>query len=391
RIETLSKIIESEDFQLGGGINGAATLSELNNDPVFVSDITVDKFFFGKDTIGNIEIMVNNETQNEYNADVKIYGNDNDVRLAGKFLVSENNPLEMDANLTLEPLTVKTLEAFSFGNLQKSEGNIRGALKISGNVDKPSIEGELNFDKARLNATMLNSDLRIDQQKIVFNKRGINFQNFEINDARQNSTKISGRVMTEDYMDYAFNLNVNANDFEAVNSTREDNDLFFGKLYISTNLRITGDMDKPVVDGNLKVNERTDMAFAVPDENPGEIDREGVVKFVNKRDTLAENVFARLDSMSQVEKLSGIDLTLTLQTDPQAPFQIILDEGSDEALHIQGTAELNAGIDASDKITMSGTYTVEDGHYALSFGPVTRAFSFQKGSSITWNGDPFDA
>lgn len=391
RIETLSKIIESEDFQLGGGINGAATLSELNNDPVFVSDITVDKFFFGKDTIGNIDIMVNNETQNEYNADVKIYGNDNDVRLAGKFLVSENNPLEMDANLTLEPLTVKTLEAFSFGNLQKSEGNIRGALKISGNVDKPSIEGELNFDKARLNATMLNSDLRIDQQKIVFNKKGINFQNFEIKDARQNSTKISGRVMTEDYMDYAFNLNVNANDFEAVNSTREDNDLFFGKLYISTNLRITGDMDKPVVDGNLKVNERTDMAFAVPDENPGEIDREGVVKFVNKRDTLAENVFARLDSMSQVEKLSGIDLTLTLQTDPQAKFQIILDEGSDEALHIQGTAELNAGIDASDKITMSGTYTVEDGHYALTFGPVTRAFSFQKGSSITWNGDPFDA
>src|SRR5699024_7075670 len=175
------------------------------------------------------------------------------------------------------------------------------------------------------------------------------------------------------------------------NSTREDNDLFFGKLYISTNLRITGDMDKPVVDGNLKVNERTDMAFAVPDENPGEVDREGVVKFVNKRDTLAENVFARLDSMSQVEKLSGIDLTLTLQTDPQAKFQIILDEGSDEALHIQGTAELNAGIDASDKITMSGTYTVEDGHYALTFGPVTRAFSFQKGSSITWNGDPFDA
>lgn len=391
RIETLSKILESEDFKLGGGINGVATVSSLNERPTFVSDLTIDKFYFGKDTVGNIDLLVNNEVDNEFATDIKIYGNNNDVRLTGKVLMPNDGPMGLDLNLHLEPLTVKTLEVFSFGNLQKSKGNIRGSLKIKGTTDKPLLNGDVNFENARLNATMLNSDMFIHDQKITFNNTGINFRNFDIQDIRQNSIRLNGRIATQDYRDYGFNLTVNSNDFEAINSTRENNDLFFGKLYLTTNLRIGGDLDKPVVDGSIKVNERTDLAIAIPDENPGQLDREGVVRFVNKKDTIAHNIFGRLDSVRQVEKLSGMDLNLTLRTEPKAKFRVILDEGSDEALHIQGVAELNAGLDASDKITMSGTYTVEDGHYALTFGPVTRSFSFQKGSVITWNGDPLDA
>ena len=40
---------------------------------------------------------------------------------------------------------------------------------------------------------------------------------------------------------------------------------------------------------------------------------------------------------------------------------------------------------------MSGTFTVEKGDYSFSMGPISKDFSFQKGSTITWNGDPLDA
>src|SRR5699024_7308673 len=115
-----------------GGINGVATVSSLNERPTFVSDLTIDKFYFGKDTVGIIDLLVNNEVDNEFATDIKIYGNNNDVRLTGKVLMPNDGPMGLDLNLNLEPLTVKTLEAFSFGNLQKSKGNIRGSLKISG-------------------------------------------------------------------------------------------------------------------------------------------------------------------------------------------------------------------------------------------------------------------
>src|SRR5690606_34807020 len=68
-----------------------------------------------------------------------------------------------------------------------------------------------------------------------------------------------------------------------------------------------------------------------------------------------------------------------------------LDEGTQDALNIQGVAELATSIDGNNQITMSGTFTVEEGNYTFSFGPISKDFTFRKGSTITWNGDPLDA
>src|SRR5690606_25318824 len=69
RIETLSEIVDSENLKLGGGINGQATVSRFESSPVFVSDLTIDQFFFGTDTVGNVAIQVNNIKQNTFAAD----------------------------------------------------------------------------------------------------------------------------------------------------------------------------------------------------------------------------------------------------------------------------------------------------------------------------------
>src|SRR5690606_7101179 len=153
------------------------------------------------------------------------------------------------------------------------------------------------------------------------------------------------------------NLNLTSTDFAVMTSTRADNDLFFGKLYVSSNIRIRGTMDKPTIDGNIRANENTDSVRIVPNENPDDADRVGVVNEDGKSDTTRANVLAKLDSMTTTTTLSGFDLALNLTTDPEAKFKIIIDEGSQDALNIQGIAELNTAIDASDKITLSGTFT----------------------------------
>src|SRR5690606_26161545 len=60
RIETFSQMLESELLNMGGGINGTATVSRLESSPVFVADLTVDRFSFGNDTVGDIKLNVNN-------------------------------------------------------------------------------------------------------------------------------------------------------------------------------------------------------------------------------------------------------------------------------------------------------------------------------------------
>lgn len=392
RIETFSRMLDSENLNLGGGINGTATVSRLEANPVFVSDLTIDKFFFGKDTIGNVLVKVNNIKENTYSADVRITENGNDVQLIGDVIIPAEGDMQIDATLDLKPITVKTIEAFSLGNLKGSQGDLTGSLKITGTTSAPRINGELTFNDAIINASMLNSNMKIDGQKIYFNNQGITFRQFNIVDSRNNVARINGSIRTTTYTDFDFNLNLTTDDFEVMNSTRADNDMFFGKMYLTSNLRVTGNLDKPRIDGNVKANERTDFNFIVPNDDPGVAQRDGVVKFVDKSDTTRANVFAQLDSMTKVSStLSGYDIALNLSTDREAKFKIILDEGTKDALNIQGVAEINTSIDANDKIFMSGTFTVEDGDYTFSLGPISKDFRFQKGSTITWNGDPLDA
>lgn len=391
RIETLSDILESEDWNLGGGINGAATISRLDTKPVFVSDIEINKFYFGRDTVGNILLNIHNQKENTYSADIRITENGNNVQLLGDYYAPLNGKPSFDATLSLSPLKMRAIQAFSMGYLKNSAGDVNGELKISGNIDNPKILGDLTFNQARLNVAMLNADFMMDNQKISFTNQGIQFRQFLLKDGKGNEAKLNGSILTKTYTDFDFNLNITTNNFAVVNSTREDNDLFYGKLYATSNIRIRGNMDKPVIDGNVSANENTDFVFIVPNDNPGIAERDGVVKFVDKSDTVRTNVFAKLDSLTTATRLQGMDLSLNLSTDRDAKFKIIIDEGSQDALNIQGVAELTTTIDASEKITMSGTFTVEDGNYSFNFGPIKKEFDFEKGSTITWNGDPLDA
>lgn len=390
RIETFSKMLESDLLNMGGGINGTATVSRLESSPVFVSDITIDQFYFGTDTVGDINLKVNNERENVFAADVSITGNGNDVRLTGDFISPPNGASQLDFVLNINPLSMPTLEAFSLGYLRNTSGAINGKLNITGSPDQPRINGALNFDKASLNVAMLNATFNVDGQSIHFNDNGLRFNRFQFKDNKGNTAVLNGTVSTKTYTDYAFGLTLRADDFQVLNSTRQDNDMYYGILFISTNLNITGDMESPTVQGTLRVEDKTDVTFVLPNDDPGMVDRQGIVRFVDRGDTTRTNVFAGVDSLTHTE-LSGINLSVNIATDKDAAFTVVIDPGSQDALRIQGEAELNAGMNPSGDIRLTGTYTVESGNYSFSFGPVKRLFEFEKGSTLTWSGDPMDA
>src|SRR5690606_13092231 len=271
-----------------------------------------------------------------------------------------------------------------------TSGAINGKLNITGTPDQPRLNGALNFDKASLNVAMLNATFSVDGQRINFNDNELRFNRFQLKDSKGNTAVLDGTVNTKTYTDYAFGLTLKADDFQVLNASQQDNDLYYGLLFVSASLNITGDMDSPSVNGTLRVEDKTDVTFVMPNDDPGMVDRQGIVRFVDRSDTTQTNVFAQVDSLTHTE-LSGINLSVNIATDKEAAFTVVIDPGSQDALRIQGEAELNAGMNPSGDIRLTGTYTVETGNYSFSFGPVKRLFEFEKGSTLTWSGDPMDA
>jgi hypothetical protein len=390
KIETLTTAAQQDSLQVGGVIDGDAHISNFQKSPAFTAALNIKDFNFKTDTVGNIALKVNNQTENAYAADVTITGKGNQVNLNGLYYTAPES--KFDLNLNIISLKMKSIEGFSFGSIKRASGDISGQLKITGTTDAPVVRGDVNFNKVGFNVSMLNSYFTMPKESITFNNDGILFNDFTLVDSLGNKAIVTGTLYTKTFTDFKFGLDINATNFRAINSTREDNKLYYGKLFIDTRIRIRGNMAKPVVDANLTVNDKTDLTIVLPQDDPGMEDRKGVVEVINPNAPKLDSIFLakQLDSLRKSD-ITGLDATANITVNKNAKFTIVVDERNGDIVELKGEANLNGGIDPSGKINLTGTYTVNQGSYNLAYATVKRKFNFKPGSTITWTGDPTSA
>ncbi len=387
-IETISRMVQKDADAFGGRIDGDVVLKNLMTKMVFTSDLNIENLTFKKDTIGNINVKVNNETENTYAAKVAITGNGNQVNLDGVYL---SNTSSFDLNLNMERLNLESIQPFTAGNMEESSGYISGKLKITGNTDDPDVIGALQFHDGAFTVTKLNSPFNLINDKIDFTKEGIVFSNFSLSDAQKNQLIIRGKILTTNYRDYGFDLNINADNFRAINSTAKDNDLYYGKLFLNTRLRVKGDLNKPSVDGTIKINEDTRLTIVLPQSDPSIADREGIVEFIDQDNPqLTEKLIIENDSLTQTP-FKGLDVAVNIEIDKEAELTMIIDKGNGDFVKVKGEARLSGGIDESGKTTLTGRYELKEGSYEMTFNLLKRKFDIQEGSYILWTGEPTSA
>ncbi|RKE87174.1 translocation/assembly module TamB domain-containing protein [Epilithonimonas arachidiradicis] len=384
KIETITEIIKKDSLLAKGNINGTAQLRNLTKDMTFTSDINVSDLFVFGSPVGNLDIKVNNQSANILNADIALSGNDNDVKITGNYDTSASS---FDMNLAMNQLQMKTLQGFTMNAITNTEGYLSGDLKISGTTTEPRILGDVKMNNVGLMITQTGSDFRKINDKISFTNRGIEFDDFKINDKDGNSLKIDGQVLTQTYRDFAFNLDVNAKDFKVVNSEKSNDAMMYGILAIDAALKVRGNLDLPKVDGRLAVSDDTDFTFVLPQSSPALQERDGIVEFIDQ-DQIALNKTIVADSLKTENKIKGMDVSVNIEVSKEAKMSVIIDKANGDFVNIQGDAELTGGIDPSGKVTLVGVYEVDKGSYDMTVSLLKRQFEIQKGSTITWTGEP---
>ncbi len=389
KIETLTRLVTKDSLLAGGIINGDATLRDLQTDRVFTSDVTIQDFSFQGDTVGNISMKVNNEKQDTYTAEATITGRGNEANMKG-YYYNAGDKSHFDLNAHIAQLNLKSIEGFTSGELHDASGNITGDLAIKGTLSAPEIRGDLRFQQAGFKLTRFNSYYRAQDEHIRFTPDGIELINFTLLDSTGNKAVFDGNVYTKDFRDYRFGLNVHAENFQVLNSTREDNKLYFGRLFIDTKMHIKGSMASPVVDGTIRVNDKTQLTIVIPQDDPGIVDREGIVQFVDMDTFQLSTTVSLQDSLTHTQ-MTGMDVTVAISIDKNAELNLIIDEANGDFLKVKGSANLDGGIDPSGKMTLTGMYQLEEGTYNFSFNQLKREFQIGKGSTISWTGDPYSA
>jgi hypothetical protein len=387
-LATLSRFANQDSVLVGGLLNGKAELKNISSSLLFTSDLTIKGLTYKGDSVGDLAVKVNNAKAKAYTADISLEGNKNDVRMMGDYYADSGR---MDMKLDMERLNLAAVKPFTRSQLEDIKGYLKGALSINGTMDKPAIAGNLHFDSTQITPVISGEPLKLSNDNIEFDADGFNFSQFAFLDSAGNKAMLDGNVYTKDYRDYDVDVTFNANNFRLVNAPAESNRLFYGKMNLDAAVNVTGDpVDSLQVDGDIRVNKSTNFTVVLPENNPEVADREGVIRFVDK-DHPGDTAVAKVANAPGAPVIKGFDVNLTVETDSNAQFTMIIDARNGDELTARGRSNLVFGMDRSGRTDLTGTYEVESGFYKLSLDVLKRRFDIQRGSTITWTGDPTSA
>ncbi len=353
------------------------------------ADFSIDSLTALKAPLGKLTLKAKSKTGGNYNLNLDIKGDDIDLAIKGDYSPQKVGS-ELDFNLDLKKIGMKTIATLSGESLKDASGNISGKMAVHGNVSSPKYEGYLQFNNAVFNVSQLNSKFRLTNDKIKIDNAGITLNNFSIEDEQKNTFTLNGSISIENISDPEFDLSVNGKNFQALNSTKEDNDLYYGIVNFDMDGTIKGRLSFPKVDLNIGINKSTNFTYAIPDSQAQLEKRDGIVEFVNKENP--DNILTRTNDSAFVASLSGIELHAKLNIDKGATFNVIIDPNTGDNLKVSGVGALDFNIANNGRMTLTGRYDINNGHYSLSlYNLVKRKFELEPGSSITWRGDPMDA
>lgn len=395
----LAKAVQQSDSLLAGTLNGTAELRNLGKENLaFTADATIKGLTFQKAIIGDIAVNATNPTPNRYDIDARLTGGEsgsiggegNDVRVTGYYQADSNAPL----NLTVDAqrLQLRLAQAFSLGQLERAAGYARGQLTVRGAPAAPVVRGVLTTSPdAAFAVTQLGALYRLPGQELTFDEQGIKFENFTVRDSADNKAVANGYLLTKDFINYAFDLTATTDNFTAVNSTRKNNPLFYGKLIVDSRTRLTGPLELLKIDTNVTVVDGSNLTIESPGTEANKVDSEGIVEWIDKSAPV-DTMLQRQLALDTVKTASGYDITAVVTVTDETPVTIIIDPISGDNLEVRANGTLNTNIDPTGTITLSGRLEVASGAYHLSlYDLASRDFSIRPGSSLTWSGDPYNA
>src|SRR5690606_9155045 len=310
---------------------------------------------------------------------------------AGGYLTRDESP-EINFVADIVKFDLNNISVLTAGQLKNTSGNLTGKIQVTGRTSAPDIAGEVRFRNAKFTPAAVNSEFILKDENIKLQGEKISFPDFKITDDQNNLAKITGEIVTDGFQTFALNLKLAANNFQILNSTAKDNDLFYGKVGVTTTANIRGTATQPVIDMRVNLTKNSNFTYVIPQSEKGVLEQEGIVDWVD-RDAQKDPFLASIDPKDTIKSVfTGIDLTANIELSDQETFNIIIDPATGDKLSVKGNSTLTLNIDPTGDMVLTGRYEISEGTYDLSFYKlVKRNFSIEKGSTIIWSGNPLDA
>jgi hypothetical protein len=381
-LEQFNLRARTKKFDITGIIDGRMNLSSVYAVPYVGADIKIADLFVNREPLGNLTI---NTSWNSRQRSLAISAfadrqDDRLISLSGS-LIPETKELQMDVKLN--KINVRIFDGFLDVVFRDIRGIANGEATVRGTLDKPLINGSIALQKASLMVDYLKTRYSFTHTIQVRNNN-ILFDQLVLTDPGNNTATLNGAIRTTYFRDILLDLSINARNFLSLNTSESDNELFYGRVFSTGAIKISGSPKNILMDISARTEQNSE--FYIPLSATSEVGEFNFLTF-----TGSESVGDDSQRSYEVD-LSGIQLNFDLQVTPDAEIQIIFDSKIGDIIRGRGTGNLKMEINTQGSFNMFGEYIIDQGDYLFTLqNVINKRFEVEQGGRINWNGNPYDA
>ncbi len=375
----------------GLGLRGAATGNVKVTSPMsskgLLADMLIDSTYVADEPLGTLlarslwnedfqrfDIMLRNELDGERNIDA-----------VAKFTPRSGM---LDGIITLDKLPVKYAEPFLTDVFSSMSGYISGEIRAEGPVNMLEISSrDTRLEDALLTVDFTNVPYYADGNFRI-DDRGVHFEEIRLRDRYNGTGSVGGSINWDRFKDITFDTHIKVNSIEGINLTKEMSQDFYGNIYGTGNVAITG----PINSLMLSVDAVTAKTGQLHIPMSGSVTSGGstnLLRFKEPETDIYIDPYEVMRARLEKEKSSNSDLMVRLRVEasPNVEALVEIDEATGNVLSGRGNGLIELEI-GEDIFNINGDYTITSGKYNFSaLGLVNREFDIQDGSSINFSGD----
>jgi hypothetical protein len=373
--------------RLEGILTGILKLRDPFGKQIIEFDATAEEFRLDNTEIGTVKIKGEvNTTSGEVTATGDADGERNKFHIDGHFNYKDSSANKMNFALQAERFDISILDNYIGGIFSNIKGNINTKdLKVYSGDDHNYITGTVNITEGELKIKYTQVLYRFTNETIIFNPDEIDFGLLQLRDTLNNTGTASGKLQHRFFDDFGFdNIRFETGKMLLLNTTKRDNSQFYGTVTGKALMTLNG----PVTDMRMNITGEPSAVDSshifIPTSSSQEYGKIDYIDFVQYGSKMEDEYTGR--------KESNFLVNMKLTANPACKIDVILDETTGDIIKGRGNGTLNITVGSKEPLTIRGRYNITDGEYKFNFQTfLQKYFNINDGSSITWNGDPYEA
>ena len=388
-----TQVTKQVGYDVSGRTKGYATLHSVLKDPRINARIEMDSVKVSGIDVPDL-LLVSKWDFGRSRASLDITTlNEGKRVIQGYFAPSQ---MRYYAKLQTEGVKMALLDPVLTGILTETEGTAAIDLTLSGEKRMAELRGEIQVDS--LATTIGYTRCRYSVPKAVVQVENNRLMTKDVPVFGQNGGKgsLSIDVSLQHLSNIEYNVGIEVNNMQVMNTTERDNPMFYGSIFASGTGTVRG--DKAGVKLDFVARSDDNSKFYMPLTDNSEISTADFVTFATKNSDTTSYLMRKKMAFEKRQKrlTSGgdaMDITMSLDVKPNVEVQLVIDPTVGDIIKATGEGMLNLRVNPQANIfEMYGDYTIEKGSYLFTLqNVINKWFDIEPGSTIQWTGDPLDA